>query len=86
MSEQPNLFACIEPATNEIVMAWNKMADQWEHLEFVLRDLTEARTQKQAVSVALAAEDVAKTALQIQELASAIHRGVAKRLELEARL
>ena len=82
----PDLYTCIDPAIAEIVQARNSLVEQMARLELRLQDLTASRSQKQAVAVALAAEDVARTSGQIQQLAAAIHRGVAKRLNLENRV
>jgi hypothetical protein len=83
---QPDLYQCIDPAISEIIEARNILADHMARLELKLQDLRSSRMQKQAASLALAAEDVARTAHQISELASAIHRGIAKRLNLGSRV
>jgi hypothetical protein len=82
----PDLYACIDPAIAEIVEARNGLVDHVARLELKLQDLRASRSQKQAASLALAAEDIARTAHQIQGLAESIHRGIAKRLKLEARV
>lgn len=84
--QQPDLYACIDPAITEILVARNTIIEQMARLDAKIREVTEARSMKQAASLALAAEDAAKTAHQISELAAAVHRGVAKRLALEARV
>ena len=81
----PDLFVATDYAVNEMIDARNKLTEQMARLDVKMRDLTESRSQKQAASLALAAEDVAKTADQIMQLAAAVHRGVAKRLQLEPR-
>jgi hypothetical protein len=82
----PDLYTCIDPAISEIVQARNVLVEQMARLELRLQDLTASRSHKQAASVALAAEDAARTLWQMHELAAAIHRGIAKRLALESRL
>lgn len=82
----PDLYACIDPAIAEIVEARNSLVEQMARLERMVRDLTASRSQKQAASLALVADDAARTAHQIYELAAAVHRGIAKRLALESRI
>ena len=86
MTALPNLFDCVNPAIDEIIMAYHTLKEQTETLGLKVKDLTDSRSQKQAVSLALIAEDVSRTAFQIQELAAAVHRGASKRLELENRI
>lgn len=85
MTALPNLYDCIDPAISEVVQARNVLVEQMARLEAKLKDFTESRAQRQTASLALAAEDVSRTAFQIQELAASIHRGIAKRMNLEAR-
>jgi hypothetical protein len=82
----PDLYHCIDPAISEITIARNGMLEQMAVLELHLRDLRLLRTQKQAASLALAAEQIARTSGQIKMLAEAIHRGIAKTLALESRI
>jgi hypothetical protein len=84
--KQPELYNCIDPALGEIIEARNGMIDQMKRLEEKLADLIALRTQKQAASLALAAEDVVKTSKQIASLAEGVHKGIAKRLKLESRI
>lgn len=82
----PDLFKAIDPAIAESIIARNKLIEQVAMLERQLSELTKNRVHKQAVSLSLAAEELAKTAFQVREMALAIHRGIARRLDLEVRI
>lgn len=86
MSEQPDLHQCVGDAVNEISAASAALSGFMENMQKRVADLVECQEHKQSVALALCAEDVAKTAFQIRELAEAVHRGLAKRLNLEKRL
>lgn len=72
----PDLYACIDPAIQEI-------AEARVRLDAAVTDLMCARDGQQNVTMGEVAANIAAKAWQIHELASAVHRGIAKRLELE---
>jgi hypothetical protein len=76
---------CVDPALSEAEAAHVALSGFMERLAVKLADLKASRTQQQIVSLALAVDDVSKTAHQIQQLAESMHRGLAKKLNLEAR-
>lgn len=77
--------AAIDPAISEMLIARNRLKDEIGRLDGKLLEITQGRQQGLAVAVALAAEETAKIASQIQTLASSLHKGIAARLDLEAR-
>ena len=72
----PDLYACIDPALQEI-------AEARARLDAAVTDLMFARDNRQNVTMGELAANIAAKAWQIHELASSVHRGIAKRLELE---
>jgi len=65
----PDIYACTDWSIPELIEARDTLADHFAWLNIKLNDLRASRSQKQAASLALAAEDVARTAHQIHELA-----------------
>lgn len=82
----PDLFVCTDAAVQEIILARNDLIEQIATLGVDIKDLSSAQSLKHAAILALSAEQVSKKATQIKALADSLHRGVAKRLQLEPRV
>lgn len=77
---------CVAPSIDELVIARNRLADEFARFDAKMQELAAANSMKLAVSAALAAEEIAKLGGQIQFVADGLHRGIAARLKLESRL
>lgn len=70
--------AAVNPAIDELIAAQKRLGEK-------LREALQGIQQGQPISVALTLAEAVKIAQQIHGLASAVHRGIAARLKLEAR-